>query len=508
MNKKPEPLIFDLSRPGCHGVSLPVSKKPSTSLPLLPAAYLRREAANLPEVSELDVVRHYTHLSSKNFNIDSHFYPLGSCTMKYNPRINEDMARLPGFAGAHPLQPVELSQGILQLMFELERMLSAITGMQHFTLQPSGGAHGELLGIMMIHAYHSKRGNPRRKIIVSDSSHGTNPSSAHIAGYEVVTVKSDAQGDISIDELTKAMTEEVAAVMLTNPNTLGLFERDIAKVAQIVHAKGGLLYGDGANLNALMGIARPGDMGFDVMHVNLHKTFSTPHGGGGPGAGPVGVNKTLEPYLPVPRIIKEGDRYAFRADFPDTIGKIRSFWGSTGMLVRAYTYMRAHGGPGLEKISKIAILNANYIREKLKQAYKLPYPRVSMHECVLSADNQKANGVSATDIGKALLDRGFHAPTVYFPLIVHEAMMIEPTECESKQTLDEFIAAMLEIAALAKTDPDKLRSAPVTMPVTRLDEVKAARDLNLRYRVKQSSAAASPDSKKKLISIPENCCVS
>ncbi len=494
MPAKIEPLIFELSRPGRHGTDFaPVS------LPHVPAGLCRKIPAQLPQVSELQLVRHYTHLSNMNFCIDSEFYPLGSCTMKYNPRINEDMARLPGFAAAHPLQPEALSQGVLQLMFELEQMLCEITGMDAFTLQPSGGAHGELLGIMMIHAYHAKKGNPRRKIIVPDSSHGTNPSSAHIAGYQVLTVKSDAQGDIDVQELAKQMDEEVAAVMLTNPNTLGLFEREIGKVAQIVHAKGGLLYGDGANLNALMGLARPGDMGFDVMHVNLHKTFSTPHGGGGPGAGPVGVKKGLIPYLPVPRIVKEGDRLAFKTDYPDTVGKIRSFWGSVGMLVRAYTYMRAHGAEGLAKISRLAIINANYIKEKLKGSYKLAYGRTCMHECVLTAEKQKAQGVNATDIAKGLLDRGFHAPTVYFPLVVPEALMIEPTECETKQTLDEFIEAMLDIARQAGSDPAALKAAPVTTPITRLDEVKAARELNLRYRAKATQALKK--------TLTENCCV-
>ncbi len=491
MNTRTEPLIFELGKPGRRGASFAKASAQDKALGI-PPSFLRTTPAALPEVSELDVMRHYTHLSSMNFCIDSHFYPLGSCTMKYNPRINEDMARLPGFAAAHPYQPEILSQGILQLMHELEGMLCEITGMDAFTLQPSGGAHGELLGLMMIHAYHTKKGNPRRKIIVSDSSHGTNPSSAHTAGYQVLTIRSDAQGDIDVGELAKQMNEEVAAVMLTNPNTLGLFEREIGKVAQIVHAKGGLLYGDGANLNALMGIVRPGDMGFDVMHVNLHKTFSTPHGGGGPGAGPVGVKKELIPFLPVPRIAKEGDQYHLRSDYPQTVGKIRSFYGSVGMLTRAYTYMHAHGAAGLAKISKIAILNANYLRQKLKQAYKLPYQRVCMHECVLSADDQKQLGVSATDIAKALLDRGFHAPTVYFPLIVSEALMIEPTECESKQTLDEFIAAMLDIARMAKTDAETLKQAPITTPVTRLDEVKAARELNLRYKPATNSSAKIP----------------
>ncbi len=477
MHHKDQPLIFELSRPGRRCADF--SAAGDTASARIPKEFLRREPACLPEVSELDIVRHYSNLASKNFGIDSHFYPLGSCTMKYNPKVCEDVAALPGFAEAHPYQPEALSQGILQLMYDLQGMLCEITGMNEFTLQPSGGAHGELLGIMMIRAYHTQKGDPRKKIIVPDSSHGTNPSSAHIAGYEVVTIPSDAQGDINISELEKQMTHEAAGVMLTNPNTVGLFEREIGTVAKIVHAKGGLLYGDGANLNALMGIARPGDMGIDVMHVNVHKTFATPHGGGGPGSGPVGVKKVLVPYLPVPRIEKEGEQYRWNGNFSDTVGKVRSFWGSVGILIRAYAYIRALGAPGLEKVSKIAILNANYLKEKLKAHYALAYDRVCMHECVFSARRQAALGVHAVDIAKGLLDRGFHAPTICFPLIVPEALMIEPTETESRQTLDAFVDAMVQISQVAQSDPQQLKNAPIHTPVSRLDEVKAARDLNL-----------------------------
>ncbi len=489
-------LIFERSVPGHRGYALPVYDGPKKKLAeMVPQELLRERGADLPEVSEVDVVRHYTRLSQLNFSVDTHFYPLGSCTMKYNPKVNDQMASLAGFANLHPYQPASTTQGMLQLLAELEQMLCAITGMDAFTLQPAAGAHGELTGLLLVRAYHTQRGNPRKKVIVPDSAHGTNPSSARMAGYEVVTIPSAANGEVDFEAFRAALDDQVAAVMLTNPSTHGIFETRILDIARLAHEKGALLYYDGANLNALLGLARPGDMGFDVVHLNPHKTFSTPHGGGGPGAGPVGVKGALAPYLPAPRIVKHVNAGAANAprpahhepafaldyDRPLSIGRMRTFYGNVGILVRAHTYIRAHGAEGLRRVSRGAIINANYVKAKLRDLYDDPFPQPCMHEVVLSARRQKKQGSSARDIAKRLLDFGFHAPTVYFPLTVPEALMIEPTETESQRTLDRFIAVMRQIAEEIERDAAMLRRAPFTMPVKRVDEVKAARDLDVNY---------------------------
>jgi len=477
-----EKLIFEIGSPGRAGYSLPSCEGSPAPESVIPKGYLRAAAPALPEASELDVVRHFTNLSRKNFGVDTNFYPLGSCTMKYNPKVCEEAAKIPGFLKAHPYQPEELSQGLLQIFHETEQYLCEICGMDAFSLQPAAGAHGEFLGLLLISAYFRDRREKRSKVIVPDSSHGTNPSSAHIAGFSVVTIKSNADGEVDLAELEKALDDDTAALMMTNPNTLGLFERKIVEIAEMVHKRGALLYYDGANLNPLLGLARPGDMGFDVIHVNLHKTFATPHGGGGPGSGPVGVKKALEPFLPVPRIRKNDDSYRFDGKLPKSVGRVRSFYGNAGVILRAYAYIRALGAEGLKKVALYSILNANYIKEQLKNDYHLPYDRTCMHEFVFSSAKQLDREVHAVDVAKALIDMGIHPPTIYFPLIVPEAIMIEPTETESKETLDRFIAAMREIAAKAKSDPASLKAAPVTTPVTRLDEVKAAREPNLCYK--------------------------
>jgi glycine dehydrogenase subunit 2 len=479
-----EPLIFDLSSPGRRACSLPAFDAPAKPLTeLVPQDCLRQDDAELPEVSEIDVVRHVTRLSQLNFSVDTHFYPLGSCTMKYNPKINDRIASLPGFANVHPYQPASTAQGALAAFGLLEQTLCEITGMDAFTLQPAAGAHGELTGLLLIRAYHTARGNPRRKVIVPDSAHGTNPSSAHLAGYDVVTVPSNKQGEIDIEKFRAALDEEVAAVMLTNPSTHGVFETNILEIAAMAHKAGALLYYDGANLNALIGLARPGDMGFDVVHLNVHKTFSTPHGGGGPGAGPVGVKKSLEAFLPTPRLARNATdgTLSWNYDRPQTIGKMRSFYGNTGILLRALTYILAHGADGLRRVSEVAIVNANYIKAKLKDLYDDPFPQPCMHEIVFSGRLQKKQGSSARDIAKRLLDFGFHAPTIYFPLTVPEALMIEPTETESREMLDRFIAAMRQIAGEIAANAETLHNAPFTMPVTRVDEVKAARELDVSF---------------------------
>ncbi|HIE27093.1 TPA: glycine dehydrogenase subunit 2 [Candidatus Poribacteria bacterium] len=492
----PESLIFELSTPGRRSYSLPKCDVPEKRLDeLIPKEFLRETEPNLPEVSELDVVRHFTGLSQLNHGVDTNFYPLGSCTMKYNPKVNEEIASLDGFSRLHPYQPEELTQGMLQLMYELERWLSEICGMAGFSLQPAAGAHGELLGLMLIHAYHESQGQKKKRVLVPDSAHGTNPASAARCGYRVEQVKSNEDGEVDIDSLKSAISDDVAALMLTNPNTLGLFETQVIQMAEIVHEAGGLLYYDGANANAILNICRPGDMGFDVVHLNLHKTFSSPHGGGGPGAGPVGVCEKLLPFLPVPTIVKNsaksgqgGDIYRLNYDLPKSVGKIRAFYGNVGVLVKAYAYIRTHGADGLYHISENAIINANYMMTKLKKYYNLPYDRTCMHEFVLSADKQKKqNDVRALDIAKRLLDYGYHAPTVYFPLIVPEALMIEPTETESKETLDGFIEKMIEIAQEAESNPDAVKQSPKSTPVSRLDEVTAARKPNLKYK-KNSTA--------------------
>jgi len=482
-----EPLLFERSRPGREGFSLPASDVPDVEpSEHLPPEALRDAIPGLPELSEVDVVRHFTRLSTWNAAVDLGLYPLGSCTMKYNPKVNEKIARLPGFANAHPLQPIPLLQGFLELCFELERQLAEITGMDRVTLQPAAGAQGELAGVMMIRAYHAHRGERRTRVLVPDSAHGTNPASAARNGYEVVSIPSGEDGLLHPEPVAAAMSEDVAALMITNPSTLGLFEEHIARIAEIVHAKGGLVYGDGANLNALLGIARPGDLGIDVMHLNLHKTFSTPHGGGGPGAGPVGVKQLLAPYLPTPvvrrREASEGGGFALDEDLPHSIGRLHANTGNAGMLVRALAYLRSLGPDGLRRCAEMAVLNANYLLARLRGVYALPYDRRVMHECVLSDRNLADTGVTTLDVAKRLIDYGYHPPTVYFPLIVHGAIMIEPTESESLEGLDRFAEAMLAIASEAREDPDLVRSAPHHTRLARLDETRAARQPVLRWQ--------------------------
>jgi len=488
MNKDIEQtLIFEISKPGRIAYSLPLPTVEEENVEdLIPTSFLRSDEVNLPEVSELDLVRHYTALSNRNHGVDSGFYPLGSCTMKYNPKVNEDMARLPGFAHIHPLQPVESVQGALELMYDLQEKLAVITGMDEVTLQPAAGAHGEWTGLMLIKAYHHARGDFKRtKVLVPDSAHGTNPASASVAGFDTITVLSDERGLVDLEDLKKKVGEDTAALMLTNPNTLGLFESDIVEIAKTVHEAGGKLYYDGANSNAIMGIARPGDMGFDVVHLNLHKTFTGPHGGGGPGSGPVGVKKDLIPYLPKPIVRKEGDAFVLDYDRPESIGRVKPFYGNFGINVRAYSYIRTMGGEGLARVSKEAVLNANYMLARLKGAYDAPYDVHCKHEFVLSGRRQKALGVRTLDIAKRLLDFGYHQPTIYFPLNVEECIMIEPTETESKETLDAFCDAMLQIAKEVEETPDIVLNAPHTTVVKRMDETLAARKPVLRYQPKE-----------------------
>ncbi|MDO3409062.1 aminomethyl-transferring glycine dehydrogenase subunit GcvPB [Saccharibacillus sp. CPCC 101409] len=473
-------LIFELSQPGRVAYSLPECDVPvneDEAADWLPAEFKRSEAAALPEVYEVDVIRHYTGLSRRNFGVDNGFYPLGSCTMKYNPKINEDVARYAGFAKIHPYQPVASVQGALELMHTLQNDLAALTGMDAVTLQPAAGAHGEWTGLMMIRSYHEERGEHQRtKVIVPDSSHGTNPASATVAGFETVTIPSNAKGMVDLDTLRAAVGPDTAALMLTNPSTLGLFEEQIVEIAQIVHEAGGLLYYDGANSNAIMGITRPGDMGFDVVHLNLHKTMSTPHGGGGPGAGPVGVKSILTPYLPAPIVERlEDGSYDFAAPAPGSIGRVKAYYGNFGILVRAYAYIRTYGPDGLRRVSECAVLNANYMMARLKDYYEVPFAGPCKHEFVMSGSGLKKHGVRTLDVAKRLLDFGYHPPTIYFPLNVEECIMIEPTETESKETLDGFIDTMIRIAKEAEENPELLLNAPYTTPVTRLDETNAAR---------------------------------
>lgn len=478
-----EKLLFELSGEGKRGPTLPKSDlPPQFPEELLSPKLLREYPPELPEVSEVEVVRHFINLSGLNHHIDKGLYPLGSCTMKYNPKIGEKLAKLPGFSGLHPYQPESTVQGALRLMYDLEGMLCQITGMDSMTLQPAAGAQGELTGLLMVRAYHKRRGNPREKVIIPDSAHGTNPASTHLAGYRAVEVKSNRQGLVDLDELRRVVDESVSALMLTNPNTLGLFESQIMEIAEIVHRAGAFLYMDGANMNALLGITRPGDMGFDLVHLNLHKTFSTPHGGGGPGSGPVGVKKELADFLPLPTIEKINDGYRFDHNRPQSIGKMQGFYGNFGVMVKAYIYLRMLGAQGLRKVSEGAITNANYLMKNLKSFYHLPYDRFCLHEFVLSGSKQKTKGVRTLDVAKRLLDYGFHAPTIYFPLIVPEALMIEPTETEPKWALDEFVKAMKRIAQESEESPDLVRSAPHTTPVSRLDERKAAKDLDVRWK--------------------------
>jgi glycine dehydrogenase subunit 2 len=477
-----EPTIYEISSPGRMGFRYP---QPDVPVSALPEAFVREDLP-LPELSELDVIRHFTNISKNNYSIDGGFYPLGSCTMKYNPKINEDAARLPGFAFTHPLQPIETVQGNLALMYQLQEWLKEIGGFKAITLQPSAGAQGELVGVMIIRAYHQERGDhSRTRILIPDSAHGTNPASSAMNGFEVVNVPTDSQGDVDVTALRAVCNEHVAGLMLTNPNTLGLFDKNVLEVIEIVHQAGGLVYGDGANLNALLGITRPGDLGIDVMHFNLHKTFSTPHGGGGPGSGPVGVSAQLVDYLPGPivTIIEEETddippMYGYYNP-PKSVGRVKAFFGQFGMLVRAYTYISMHGPDGLRKIAEYAVLNANYLLSRLRSTYHVPYDRICMHEFVVEGNWEDAPEIHALDIAKRLMDYKFHPPTNYFPLIVHEALMIEPTETESLQTMDAFADALIKIAEEAHSTPALLKEAPHFTPVGRLDEVKAARDLVL-----------------------------
>ena len=476
-------LIFEMSRTGRRAFRLPDTEIPQKSpQELFEGKSLRKTDARLPEVSELDVVRHFTELSNRNFGVDSGFYPLGSCTMKYNPKINEKVASFEGFTELHPHQPADSVQGALELMYNLEKYLAEITGMDHISLQPSAGAQGEMAGLMVIKAYHDKnRDFKRTKILCPDSAHGTNPASAAVAGFDVVHVKSNKKGLVDVDELKRLSGEDTAGLMLTNPNTLGLFEEDIVEIARIIHDCGGLLYYDGANANAIVGKSRPGDMGFDVVHLNLHKTFTTPHGGGGPGAGPIGVKEKLHAFLPVPWIEKTDGRYEFNYDKPDSIGKVKSLYGNFLILVRAYAYIRTMGRDGLKQVAENSVLNANYILSRLKEKYDVPFGDRCMHEFVISGEKQKDMGASTLDIAKRLLDYGYHPPTIYFPLVVKEAMMVEPTETESKETLDEFVDVLLKINDEIEENPEMVHQAPHSTVVRRLDEVKAARTPVLKY---------------------------
>jgi len=478
-----EPLIFERGRPGRTGCNVPPSEFAERELTAyFDPALLRHAVEGFVDVSEPEAVRHFTRLSQWNYGVDSNFYPLGSCTMKYNPKINETIARLECFSGLHPLQEPQTVQGALRVIYELERMLSEVVGMQCASLQPAAGAQGELAGLMLIHAYLKDKGNPRKKVILPDSAHGTNPASATLCDYESVPMASGPDGLIDCAALEKLMDGETAALMLTNPNTLGMFEKNIKQVCKIVHDKGGLVYGDGANLNAIMGKTRFGDMGIDVCHINLHKTFSTPHGGGGPGSGPVLAKDFLEPYMPSPRVKLHNGRYELEYNPPKSIGALNAFFGNFAVYLRAYAYLLSMGGEGLNEISDAAVLNANYILARLKSHFHVPYGSPCMHECVLSDKLQQEQNVSTLDMAKALIDRGFHPPTIYFPLIVKGAMMIEPTESESLETMDMFIDAMKEIAEQAKTDPDCLHNAPTRAKVKRLDETLAARTPDLRHK--------------------------
>ncbi len=479
-----ENLIFEKSKAGRKGYSLPTIKFDSIDpKSVIDEKFLRKEAANLPEVSENEIARHFVRLSHLNYNIEEGLYPLGSCTMKYNPKVNEVTASMPGFLGLHPNSEERNAQGALQLMYELGECLKEVSGLPGVSLQPAAGSQGELTGILMIRAYHLHRNDTKRtKILIPNSAHGTNPASAAIAGYDIVEIKSNENGRVDLDDLATKVGDDVAGFMLTNPNTVGIFEKDITAIEQLIHGCGGLMYMDGANLNALLGIVRPGDMKFDCVHINLHKTFSTPHGGGGPGSGPVCVSDKLIPFLPVPQIEKDGDYYRMNCDKQLSIGKMHTFFGNFGMYIRAYTYIRMNGAQGLRDISENAIINANYLLSQIKHNYKLPYNERGMHEFVISADYQKELGVSAKDIAKRLLDYGFHAPTIYFPIIVHECMLIEPTETETIEAIDRFADAMNKIAAEARENPELVTSAPTNAPIRRVDDALAARKLNIRWK--------------------------
>lgn len=483
-NKYYGKLIFELSREGRVGYSLPKNEfKGHNMSSELPSTMLRQSGTILPEADEQTVVRHYTNMSGNNFGVDSGLYPLGSCTMKYNPKINEEIAASTAFTQLHPMQPKESVQGALEVYYNTQRILSEICGMSEFTLNPYAGAHGELTGLMVVRTYHKRRGDTKRtKIIIPDSAHGTNPASAAVCGFDVVEVKSTADGTVDVEDLKPLLGDDIAGMMMTNPNTLGIFEKEIPEIAKLVHACGGLMYYDGANLNPLLGVCRPGDMGFDVMHVNLHKTFSTPHGGGGPGSGPVGVRKGLEQYLPNPHV-KKADDGTFFIDFDDeALGSISSFLGNFDVIVRAYTFLLSVGKENFAKMGSLAVLNANYIKESLKCCYELPISGLCKHEFVFNGLKDKSTGVTTLDIAKRLLDYGFHAPTIYFPLLFHEAMMIEPTETESKDTIDEFIAVMKDIAREAKENPDVVKSAPHNTPTRRMDDVAAVKEPKLTFK--------------------------
>jgi glycine cleavage system P protein (glycine dehydrogenase) subunit 2 len=485
-------LIYEKSSPGRRAGRPP---RPDLPVPEVPSELRRGEPPRLPEIAEPDLLRHFTELSSRNFGIDTGFYPLGSCTMKHNPRVNERLAALPGFRDLHPLDDETRAQGALRLCFELQEVLAEITGLDAVSLQPAAGSQGELTGLMLMRAYFAERGeeSQRRKIVIPDTAHGTNPASVTMAGYELTPVQTDPRGNIDVDDLRAKVDEGTAGLMLTNPSTLGLFDENIEEIARIFHDTGALMYYDGANLNAVCGISRPGDMGFDIVHINLHKTFSQPHGGGGPGGGPICVTSRLESYLPVPAIVLDGDEYRLDYDRPKSIGKVRGFYGPFGVFVRSYAFIRAYG-PKLREMSEVAVLNANYLLARLRDAYELPFDRLCMHEFVLSARPLKReHGVSALDVAKRLMDYGFHPPTIYFPLIVAEALMIEPTETEAKETLDAFADAMLEIAREAKESPELLKEAPHGTPVGRLDEVKAAKRAVVRYQFEDHpNLAAEP----------------
>ncbi len=482
--------VFEAGAPGRRGYEPPPCDVPEKPLSeLLPEQYVRQEPAPLPEMSELDVVRHFVRLSRRNHAIDVGFYPLGSCTMKYNPKVNDKAAALPGFRRIHPYQSADTVQGALELMYHLERFLCEIAGLDEASLQPAAGAQGELLGLLLIRAYHADRGEAYRdEIICPDAAHGTNPASAAMCGYKLVQIPTDARGGMDIEALRKAINPKTAGLMLTNPNTLGLFDENIVEIAEMVHAAGGLLYYDGANANAIVGRSRPGDMGFDIVHFNLHKTFSTPHGGGGPGAGPVVVRKDLARFLPAPRIVADGETFRFDWGDLDTVGRLHAFYGNFGVLVRAYTYIRRLGPEGLQRVSEHAVLHANYLMRKLQPYYDLPYDRHCKHEFVLSGRRQKKHGVRTLDIAKRLLDYGVHAPTIYFPMIVEEALMIEPTETEPKEVLDQFIDIMIQIAREAEENPEVVKNAPHRMVVGRLDEARAARQLDLAWKPKSGAA--------------------
>ena len=478
------PLVFELSRPGRRAWSLPEAKVDAPELDeLVPAKFRRTRAPALPEISERDLVRHYTRLSQRNWAIDVGAYPLGSCSMKYNPKVAEEAAAMPGFAGLHPLADDDLTQGALELLGTLQEALCEATGMDAITMQPAAGAQGELTGLLIMRAFHEANGDARRRVVIPDSAHGTNPASVSLAGYEAVEVRSDERGLVDVDALLDVLDENVAGLMLTNPNTLGLFERDIVRIARAVHEVGGLLYYDGANFNSIVGVVRPGDMGFDIVHLNLHKTFATPHGGGGPGSGPLAVTARLERFLPAPVLAfdKGAVRWGWDHDRPDSIGGVHGFHGNFGVLVRAYAYVFGHGRDGLREVGERAVLNARYLAERVRGSYPLAYDQPPMHEFVSTAKPLKKTGVRAMDVAKRLIDLGFHPSTVYFPLIVEEAMMVEPTETESKETIDAFAEAMLQAAREAAEDPDLLHEAPVTAPVRRLNEAKAARSLDIRW---------------------------